>query len=403
MFSASDVSIIIPVYVNRPEGIPWLIECLDSAVTQGAEVVAYDDGSTFDTEAILSIYNIKAAYSIINKGVSVARNKAAEMATRELIFPLDCDDTLAPGAIEMLARMWKGTPVYPDVAKFGDENVPHYVLLDFDCGNLRKMVGFCSVNVLHSKAQWESLGGWVDNLDFYEDGEYNARLMGTYCAIHCPRPLVNYRIHPQQRTELYKAKSREYANKILDEVRRYDMACATCGGKRNNRRAFTPPNNQQQPTDFAKVADANVPTEFEGKVLAHYVGGRGRGSHYYNGPTTGFPYRLKFDQVLYADPADCKDDDPMDQRPWFLIKVKQAAPAVVAPVPEVPQRAPVQTVVERRPVVENLAVDMNVATLEDIQAANINSFQAKRLLDIELTGQRRPKVIKFLQGKIGKS
>lgn len=406
-YSAKDVSIIIPIYCKDEQDVNWLIECLDSAISQGSEVVAYDDGSPVDVEPILSKYTIVTGYGLINKGVSIARNKAVELATRELILPLDCDDTLKSGAVEILAKMWKGTPVYPDVSKFGDENESHYALLEFDCKHLTDMVGFCSVNVLHSKAQWESLGGWNDKLDYFEDGEYNARLMGTYCATHCPRPLVNYRIHKGQRTQTYEKRNREYAVKILQKVRKYDMPCPSCGGVRRTKSNMV---SNNQPTKLASptgapsptvnIMDVNLPTELEGKVLAKYVGGKGRGTHYYNGPVSKIPYRVNYGQYLYVDVRDTKDDEN-DPRPWFLVRVRATSPApqaqeAVQPVVRKAVQAP-----QRQPAIgEELAADMNVATLKDLEDEELTPDQAQRLLDIEKAGKNRPKVIKFLESKL---
>ena len=165
------VSIIIPVYCKTDESLTWLRECVESAVLQDCEVVVVDDGSPLDIKKALEGMNIKRVSSV-HVGVSEARNIAARYATGDLIFPLDCDDRLVPGAISKLLLYWDGkTPVYPDVRKFGLENVDHYKLPEFTCEHIYDHVGFTSVNVLHLRDQWKSLGGWDPTIEFYEDGD----------------------------------------------------------------------------------------------------------------------------------------------------------------------------------------------------------------------------------------
>ena len=219
------VSVIIPAYCDTSQKVDWLLECIESVVKQDAEIIIYDDGSPSNVTIDLMMFGNRVRYYRGDQvGVSHARNEAVKLATCELILPLDCDDKLHPNAISRLLSVWDGeTPVYPDVAKFGAENVPHYALLDFSCDHILKHVGFSSVNVLHRKKQWESIGGWNEELDFFEDGEYNARLFSKYCGKRFPEPLVMYRIHDSQRTVKYKKQSAYYANKIMQMIRRLEM------------------------------------------------------------------------------------------------------------------------------------------------------------------------------------
>ena len=333
--SLADVTIIIPVYCTTEQALVWLDECLASAVAQGCEVVCWDDGSTQDVKPVLRKYKLDY-HGGNHEGVSKARNSAVDIVSTRLIYPLDCDDTLKPGSITQLLSLWNGsTPVYSDVAKFGLVNVPHYNLLEFDCNHIRTHVGFSSVNVLHLKAQWEALGGWDPTIDFYEDGEYNARLYARWCGVRCPHPLVNYRIHDNQRTKTYAAKASEYAKRILDRIRRLDMPCSTCGGKRRATVVTAQPVQQAA----AKIDPKTLPGEMNGRVLAQYVGGKGKGKHYYQGPTTRYMYKVTYGDYVYADPTDTRTAEEIMTKPnWLLVKY------IGAPIP-VPQQAPAPTAV----------------------------------------------------------
>lgn len=421
--SVHKVSVIIPVYVTTADGLVWLRECLESVrkQTYPVEISAVDDGSTMDVASVFADYGL-SYYKQSNQGVSVARNVATEMATSELILPLDCDDRLKINAVAKLVDAWKGIPIYPDIEKFGELNVPHYVLLDFDCDYVYRYVGYTSVNVLHAKSQWQQIGGWDPKITFYEDGEYNARLLGTFCGEHLKEPLVEYRIHSGQRTKTT-TDQKLYAKKVLMQVRSYDMPCPGCGKKRSisnasktNKSVAVPSNvtgSRSEATMF--VSDASVPLEFEGKVLATYVGGKGKGAHYYKGLVSREVRRVKFGDTVYVDPRDARDAEDVASTKLYvrmkldpaIAQAKKVAPAQAEKAsPAVVKRAPrAHEDVAKTPVTEPKVVevpDIYNMTLKEIGAMDIDAATATELLAAEKNGRNRTKVIAILQGKMGK-
>lgn len=405
-----DVSIIVPIYCDSQESLVWLSECLDSACSQDCEVVVHDDGSPLynDVKRIVAKHDVaRFSRSVHNEGVSSARNRAAVLASRSLIFPLDCDDTVAPQAIQKLYSAWDGIPIYPDIAKFGLEVEDHYTLLNFDCSYLLTYIGFTSVNVLHSKKQWESIGGWDKSIDFYEDGEYNARLLGTYCGLRYPEPLVNYRMHSSQRTKQYQDLSYEYARKLLAKIRSMEMPCPGC----SQRKTISNLQGQQasrvtrsEPVDV-QIGErpVNLPLEFEGKVLAQYVGNRGAGAHYYRGVGSKFPYYVTYGDYVYADPRDV-GDDPMRTKLIVAKPIEQATPVVTKGVDYA--SGPDQTIVEEvynDDVVEEVVEDLpNIAemSVKSIQSLELDEGQAAKLLVMEQRGLNRSKVVEWLQSRV---
>lgn len=417
-----DVTIIVPIFVTTPEALGWLKECLASAFAQKCNVVIYDDGSTLDLEPVLGIYlhEYKFAKSE-HYGVSHARNMAINIAKTDLILPLDCDDRLKPNAISELLEYWNRyhVPIYPDVTKFGDINVAHYPLLDFACDHIKNHVGFTSVNVLHSKAMWKQIGGYDESLDFYEDGEYNARLLGTFCGVRCPKPLVNYRIHANQRTNIFKSQSAKYAKQILEKVRNYSMPCPGCGKRRTaslnkigtvsaNRNTTNRNSAIREPRIVANLPNLNVVQDpnlmsvmnDKGELLAQYIGGKGRGKHWYRGISTGTGYRVKYGLYLYVDKTDVKDPGDTTGHSSFVRvvrpapKVEQAPIAVVEP-PKMP--TPVRTAVKpvaKTPVWQ--APDIAKMKMVDIMNLELTPAQAAVLLEQEETGRTRAKVIAWL-------
>lgn len=425
MHSRYDISIIIPVYCNTEESLVWLDECISSAVAQDCYVVIYDDGSPLDVRSIISKYNVDSfSQGVENHGASYARNRCAEQVNTSLILPLDCDDRLKENAVERLYDLWNGTPVYPDVTKFGEEDVPHFRLLDFHCDHLYNHVGFTSVNVLHSKEQWKAIGGWDETIDFYEDGEYNARLLGAYCGIHCREPLVEYRIHSNQRTKSYIKKSAYYAKTIINKIRSYDMACPGCGKKRktssthggSNMKSSMLPTRGARGAETASVQNVNLPLEFEGRILSQYIGGNGKGRHYYRGIVSRFPYKVMYGDILYADPRDVKDRNNEQNNSLLVKVVRSATPPAPAPAPApkpvekkpevveevvsmVPDRTPVKMEVVKTPVVEELP-DISKIPAKKVTEMEIDPEVAKKLLKMEKSGLNRVKVVQHLEAII---
>lgn len=414
--NSRNVALIIPVYVNNDEQLHWFEECLQSASEQNCIVSIHDDGSEVDIGNVVSTYikkNVIFSRSEQNIGVSHARNEAVkQVPDGSLILPLDCDDTLKPGTVERLVSVWNGIPLYTDIAKFGLENIEHYAIMEWDCSHLYNFVGFTSVNVLHSKEQWKTIGGWDESIDFYEDGEYNARLFGNFCAKRVPEPLVNYRIHAGQRTKKYSSLSMVYAKKILAMVRRLDMPCTGCGGKRRSGGGVAPRGSKGSSVqitgergDNIMVDNASLPLQFEGKVLARYIGGKGKGKHYYQGIASKMYYRsVQYGDLVYADSRDVSKTGDAGtskfvpiERPAAVpkpIPVAVPAPVSVAIVEDTPRVPKVD--IEKEPVAEEEDVsfeDISKMSLKDIKTLEISCEDAGELIAIE----ERPAVVKYLK------
>ena len=100
---AATVSVIIPVF-NRADLVRSAIESVLEQRDVDVEVVVVDDGSVDDSREVVE--RIAATHTSVrtdgfasNRGVSVARNRAMEMATGEFITFLDSDDRMPPGRL----------------------------------------------------------------------------------------------------------------------------------------------------------------------------------------------------------------------------------------------------------------------------------------------------------------
>jgi hypothetical protein len=397
-----DVSIIIPVYIRTDEELEWLDECVESAIKQDCEVVVYNDGSPVDPYDLLTKYPVIYEHGLRKHGAAHARNEATKLATKDLILPLDCDDRLVDGAVDKLLSVWDGeVPVYPDISKFGDEYIEHYVLLDWDCDNIFRYVGFSSVNVLHKREYWQVLGGWNEHLEFYEDGEYNARLFSQWCGVRYPEPLVEYRQHATQRTKIYRQQSAAYARMVLAQSRRLTMACKGCGGKK--RAVVTGAATVRNPgapqrvmtVEEAIAMASTMPGEVDGRVLAVYVGGKGQGKHYYKGPKTKYPYKVVHGQNVYVDEEDT--DEKTTGSLFHKVEGQKAEPEKVEKKAEPERKARVSP--EREPVeIEVVEVpDVYDLTTKQVKELELDHDTALLMLKAEKRGKNRKEISAYLE------
>jgi glycosyltransferase involved in cell wall biosynthesis len=106
------ISVIIPTY-NRAEFLRVAVDSVIGQSLQEFELIIVDDGSTDDTEAMLSATyqddRIRYIYQE-NSGPSAARNIGIKAASYDMIAFLDSDDHFAPQKLEMQAKEMKDNP-----------------------------------------------------------------------------------------------------------------------------------------------------------------------------------------------------------------------------------------------------------------------------------------------------
>lgn len=101
------VSVIIPIY----NVAPYLRECLDSVLSQtysNLQIILVNDGSSDESESIAKEYlrdNRVELVSVLNGGLSYARNIGLDRARGEYIYFIDSDDYIDLGYIEELVSV----------------------------------------------------------------------------------------------------------------------------------------------------------------------------------------------------------------------------------------------------------------------------------------------------------
>jgi len=98
------ISIIIPAY-NAAQYLPNLLRSIFSQNFDSYEVIVIDDGSTDNTQKVLSKFiddRLKVLFQR-NRGVYAARNKGIEIASGNWLWFVDADDELLPNSLEVMA------------------------------------------------------------------------------------------------------------------------------------------------------------------------------------------------------------------------------------------------------------------------------------------------------------
>ncbi len=97
------ISIVIPLY-NKESVIKKTLDSILAQPFQDYEIVVVDDGSTDNSVEVVKEYNDPKIllYSQKNSGPSSARNFGVNKSNGDWIIFLDADDTLCPGALEVL-------------------------------------------------------------------------------------------------------------------------------------------------------------------------------------------------------------------------------------------------------------------------------------------------------------
>ena len=195
------------------------------------------------------------------------------------------------------------------------------------------------------------------------------------------------------------------------------MACPGCAKKRASVTASNNVSSQQSGLLAASrsvrmAQDVNsLPGEVNGRVLAQYVGGKGKGKHYYQGRTTKFRYQVVFGQYIHADPRDVKEPgDNVGQS--LLVRVPrkddakpQPQPKPVASVVAVEEKLPKRTPrldVPKTPVLDDKTPDARRMSIPDIVKFNPTYEQAVEMLEQERKGQKRKGAIEYLKRIVDK-
>lgn len=143
------ISVIIPVYLNKPELYLIIDKCLKS-VPKDCELITVDDCSPLEVPWEMTYRNE------VNKGFTATVNKGLSLATGNSLVVMNDDITLEPGDLDMFCDEIEGI-ISPKTIDEG---------LGDNFGSIWGM----------SRATYELLGGLDENLvHYFSDLEYYHR------------------------------------------------------------------------------------------------------------------------------------------------------------------------------------------------------------------------------------
>ena len=103
------VTVIVPVY-NQPAELAQCLAALEASAGPDTEIIVVDDGSTGDTVAADALTSARVLRLADNAGPAAARNHGARHARGEILFFVDADVIVAPGAVQHVTRVLSGDP-----------------------------------------------------------------------------------------------------------------------------------------------------------------------------------------------------------------------------------------------------------------------------------------------------
>lgn len=180
-------SVVIPLY-NKADTIERTLRSVAGQVFRDFEVVVVDDGSKDDGAAIVERFEGLPSLRAIrqtNAGVSVARNKGVAEARGKYIAFLDADDEWLPLFLKEMADV---LAVHPEARVLGSgyERVANGRLYRcrprrklFVCNLFKVWPYFQPMNsssIVIEKRAFEEVGGYREDLRFWEDAELWFRL-----------------------------------------------------------------------------------------------------------------------------------------------------------------------------------------------------------------------------------
>lgn len=193
------VSIVVPCY-NGGRFLDALMASLARQTFRDFEIVIVDDGST-DSETLHKLVALDGKAHVIhqnNRGPSAARNAGIRAARADILFMLDCDDTIEPSFLAETVPLIRDAPedagmVYTHVRLVGADSalVPRY----FNRFDLL-FTNTLSAGLVFRRETWLKAGGYNEAMrDGYEDWDFSLRLSEAgYRGIEVPKPLYLYHI-----------------------------------------------------------------------------------------------------------------------------------------------------------------------------------------------------------------
>lgn len=177
------VSIIIPNF-NLARWLPETLASLADSTYEDLEIVVVDDASTepLDAQVLERLEadgSVRVVRNAVNRGLSGSRNIGIRASTGKYILPLDADDCIAPGFIQLAVEALEAHPGYSVVvptagyfdsdADLAERNFADFAIFLGDAPSLGLVANRMScATALVRRSLYDELQ-YDESLDSYED------------------------------------------------------------------------------------------------------------------------------------------------------------------------------------------------------------------------------------------
>ena len=230
MNSASDISVIIPLY-NKASSIERTLRSVLGQRVLPREIIVVDDGSTDDSASIVERISSPLVQLLRqeNRGVSAARNRAMAQATGRWVALLDGDDCWEEDYLQEVERL---IAAYPDCGAYGTgfwvETDGHRTMGDFP--QQEGVVDFFRLAMSHyvlipsattlDRELALSLGGFPEGMRMGEDQYLWTKIARAARVAFLPRAVAVYSRSAENRSvAIYRAEQSAYSLEDLYDAK----------------------------------------------------------------------------------------------------------------------------------------------------------------------------------------
>jgi glycosyltransferase involved in cell wall biosynthesis len=207
MASPPKISLVIAIY-NRQDYLPMAIESILNQTYTNFELILWDDASTDHSLAIAQDYAHRDSRVRVvaapHQGDTLSLQSAFALTTGTYLGWIDSDDRLASTALAETAVVLETYPqvgmVYTDYQLMNSQN--QILGLGKRCrvpySKNRLLIEFMTFHFrLFRRTAFEQAGGINPSLSLIADYDLSLRFSEVTEIFHLPRPLYDYRLHPQ--------------------------------------------------------------------------------------------------------------------------------------------------------------------------------------------------------------
>lgn len=200
------VTIVMPVL----DGMPWLPEAVESVLSQGAELIVLDPGSTDGSRDWLRAHASDATLIFEpDDGQTDALDRGLRLATGDVLGWLNADDVLEPDALAVVEQAFYDAPdaiaVSGRCSWIDERGEVTGAIPAVPDGSLAGLLA-CPWNLpqpatFFQRSAYGSVGGLDTRYEMAMDVDLWMRLAGLSPIVLLPETLARFRVHPAAKSQ----------------------------------------------------------------------------------------------------------------------------------------------------------------------------------------------------------